>query len=394
MTYRKFGTEWRVQLVQLFSFAGGANQDDQKTRRFTLFPFYFQQRSKDPALNYTALVPFYGHLKNRLFRDEATFVMLPLYLKTRKKDVVTWNYLFPFFDIRHGDHLTGWQVWPFVGREDKTATLRTNNLDELETVGGYHHLFAGWPIFIKDEAGLGTTNLQERLTIVPFYTQMHSPARDETNYGWPFGYMHVEDREKNYSERSLFWPFFVSAHGSKTETRVFPFFSHAKNADLESRGYMWPVYSWHDQKGPSFERERTRILFFLYSDILQRNTESGVNLHRVDFWPLYTFRHDMDGNRRLQIFAPLEPLLPNNRAIPREYSQLWSVWRWEKNEKTGAASQSLLWNLYRREAAGRNKKCSLLFGLFRYQSNAEGTRWSVFWLPLNHKRPQPAARHS
>ena len=63
---------------------------------------YFQQRSSDPALNYTAVVPFYGHLENRFFRDEISFVMFPLYVRSRKSDVVTDNYLFPFFHLRHG----------------------------------------------------------------------------------------------------------------------------------------------------------------------------------------------------------------------------------------------------------------------------------------------------
>jgi hypothetical protein len=392
--YRRFGSEWRLHFAQMLSFSGGLTQQEQRTRQFTLFPFYFQQRSDDPALRYTALVPFYGHLKNRLFRDEATFVMLPLYLETRKKDVITDNYLFPVFHRRHGDHLTGWQVWPLAGQERKAPTVRTNRLDELETVGGYDRLFAAWPFFFQDELGLGTTNVVERLTLVPFYTRMRSPARDETNYGWPLGFMQIEDRQKKFSERSLFWPLFVSARGSKVETRVFPFFSHAKSTNLESRFYVWPVYSWHDQKVAAFDRQRTRILFFLYSDILARKTDGGVDLHRADGWPLFAYRHEKNGNRRLQVFAPLEPLFPNNRAILREYSQVWSVWRWEKNGKTGTASQAVLWNLYRRETAGRNKNCSLLFGLFRYQSTAEGTSWRVCGLPLNHKRTQPGAPRS
>jgi hypothetical protein len=88
-TYDRFGSEYRVQLGQLISFAGGQNQKENIQKRFTLFPVYFHQRSLDPALNYTALLPFYGQVRNRLFRDEINFVMLPLYLQTRKKDVVT-----------------------------------------------------------------------------------------------------------------------------------------------------------------------------------------------------------------------------------------------------------------------------------------------------------------
>ena len=76
----------------------------------------------------------------------------------------------------------------------------------------------------------------------------------------------------------------------------------------------------------------------------------------------------MDRSERLQALAMLEPFFPNNRTMAREYSQIWSLWRSEKNPNTGAASQSLLWNLYRHENDPGTKKTSLLFGLFQYQS--------------------------
>ena len=117
------------------------NPQDLPGRRFTLFPIYFQQRSPDTNENYTALVPFYGHLKDRLFRDEIFFVMFPIYSETRKRDVVTDNYLFPFFDLRHGDGLHGWQFWPLVGAEHKDVTTRTNGFGETEIIGGHDKFF-------------------------------------------------------------------------------------------------------------------------------------------------------------------------------------------------------------------------------------------------------------
>ena len=47
--------------------------------------------------------PLYGHLQNRLFRDEIFFVLFPVYGESRKRDVVTDNYLYPFFHLRHGE---------------------------------------------------------------------------------------------------------------------------------------------------------------------------------------------------------------------------------------------------------------------------------------------------
>src|ERR1043165_1797656 len=105
LTYDRFGSEYRWQLIQLLSLSGGRNQDGVPKTRFTLFPFYFQQRSSDASPNYTAPMPFSGRIKQRLFRDEIFFVMLPFYIQTRKRDVVTDNFPYPFFHIRHGNAL-------------------------------------------------------------------------------------------------------------------------------------------------------------------------------------------------------------------------------------------------------------------------------------------------
>jgi hypothetical protein len=419
-TYRQFGREYRTQFLQLFSFSGGQADLENGVRQFTIFPFYFQQRGPDTNLNYTAVVPFYGELKNRLFRDETKFLLFPLYSETRKKDVVTDNYLYPVFDVRRGDHLTGWQFWPVVGVEHKAPTLRTNMLDEVETVGGFDKYFAVWPVYFKNREGLGATNEQSSLTVVPFYSHTLSATRDETSYGWPMGYNVIEDTQKKYVEHDFFWPFFVFAHGDKRVTRVFPFYSQSHvnggggsfsglfgsssiggtnaqppgKSDLESDFFLWPIYKFNRLETGTLERRRTRILFFLYSDTAETNNASDVKVHRTDFWPFYSYHRDMDGNERWQALAILEPFFPNNRSITREYAQLWSLWRCEKNRQSGASSQSLLNNLYRREETPRSKNFSLFFGLFQYQSGAEGRRWRVCHVTVKKKAAGAAAPES
>jgi len=386
LTYDRFGDEKRVQFLQLLSFAGGQNQMGKIESRFTIFPIYFQQRSGDPELNYTAFLPFYGNLKNRFFRDEVHFVMFPLYVQTRKKDVITDNYLLPFFDIRHGDGLRGWQFWPIVGMEHKERMTRTNTFDEVQVVAGHEKLFVLWPFFFRNTLGIGTTNLQTQNVLLPFYSIQHSAARDSTSYFWPLGFTKTVDREKKYREWGAPWPLVVFARGEgKTVNRFWPLFGQAKNQYLESDFYLWPVYKYNRATADPLDRERTRIMFFLYSDLIERNLQTHTALRRVDLWPLFTSRHDHNGSERLQILAPLEPLLPNNKSIERNYSPIWSIWRQEKNPKTGAASQSLLWNLYRLEAKPESKKCSLLFGLIQYQSDPDGRRWRLFYLPLGRQ---------
>ena len=84
--------------------------------------------------------------------------MFPIYGQSQKKDVVTDNYLFPFFHVRHGDGLHGWQFWPLVGNEHKDVTTLTNGFGDTSIVGGHDDFFALWPIYFKTTEGIGTND--------------------------------------------------------------------------------------------------------------------------------------------------------------------------------------------------------------------------------------------
>jgi hypothetical protein len=391
VTYVRFGEEYRWQFFQLFNLAGGRDLDKNSTHRFSLFPIYFQQRSTDPGQNYTAVFPIYGELKHRFFRDEIDFTLFPLYSKTRKKDVVTYNMPYPFFHLRHGDGLQGWQLLPLAGHEHKEVTSRTNGFGETQVVGGHDDSFIMWPFFTRATNGIGTDNVVAQQGLLPFYSLYRSKLRDSTSFGWPLGVTHTVDREKKYEEWDAPWPLVEFAHGEgKTEKRVWPFYSRAKNQFLEAGWYLWPVYKYNRVTSAPLDRERTRILFFLYSRVNERNSDTGRAFQRTDFMPLFTHRRDFNGNERLQILSILEPIFPTNETIERDYGPLYSLWRSEKNPRTGEASQSLLWNLYRREVTPHSKKISLLLGLFQYQTGIEGARWRVCYIPIGHgRKPLP-----
>ncbi len=241
MTYDRYGDQFRWQLGQVLSFAGGPMQTESARNRFTIFPLYFQQRSSDPSQDYTALVPFYGHLRHRLFRDEIFFVMFPFYGRTDKKGVVTWNYVYPFFHLREGPGLHGWQLWPLVGREHKDVTTVTNGFNDLITVPGHDSFFALWPIYFKDQNGIGSDNPSKEIAVLPAFAMQRSPQRDSTTVLWPF-FSRIDDRGKKYREWDMPWPLIVKARGEgKHTTRVWPLFSWARSPTLESDFFLWPV---------------------------------------------------------------------------------------------------------------------------------------------------------
>src|SRR5665213_870105 len=195
-------------------------------------------------------------------------------------------------------------------------------------------------------------------------------------------------RAKKYHEWQGPWPFVIFARGEgKHTSRVFPLFSQSHNGTMESDSYLWPLYTFRRTQAAPLDQQRTRVLIYLYSRLTEKNTETGAERTRLDMWPFFTWHRDFNGNERLQILAPLEPAVPDNRGIERNWSPLWSLWRAENNRKTGARSQSFLWNLYRRDTAPEHKKVSLLFGLFQYQSNKESEQTKLFYVTVLQTRP-------
>ena len=388
LTYRRYGTQYRWQLAQVFSLFGGESPPDlQGNRQFTLFPIYFQQRSPNPADNYTALMPFYGHIKNRLFRDEIFVVMFPIYSQTHRRDMVTDNYLYPIFDVHRGDGLRGWEVWPLVGNEHKDVTMRTNGFGEIEIIPGHDNFFALWPIHFSQNTGIGSENPSRYRADLPFYSLLRSPQRDSTSVLWPF-FTWVDDRGQKYREWQMPYPVVVISRGpGKTTTRFWPLFSRSHNESLETDYYLWPLYRYDGIHADPLDYGRTRILLYCFVNKKEKNLETGALLHRVDLWPLFTYQQDFNGDQRLQILAPIEPWLPGNVGVERSWSPLWSVWRAETSPKRGTTSRSLLWNLYRCDKAPASRRYSFMFGLFQYQSNPEGEAVRLFYIPIVKTKP-------
>ena len=106
----------------------------------------------------------------------------------------------------------------------------------------------------------------------------------------------------------------------------------------------------------------------------------------------------MDGRKYLQVMAIVEPWLPNNTHIPRLFSPVYSFWRQEENPKTGMKTKSLLWNLYRSEVRRApamdskimvSRKVSMFFGLYQHESNFEGNRTRLFYIPVSNHKTNP-----
>lgn len=391
VTYARYGSESKLQIFQVLSFSGGQTQEGHHDRTWTIFPFFFLRQSEDPARRYAALWPVYGRLQNRLFRDETRFLLWPLYVQTRKGDVVTDNFLAPFVHLRRGEGLSGWQFWPFYGREIKKLTWQTNTTGQVEPVGGHEKRFVLWPFYGRADLGLGTTNQIHQWALLPFYSALDSSARTSRTWFWPFGVMRTEDRTIGYRQTAVLWPVYIRARGpGKYEDRFWPFYGDTRYAERRSRFLLWPLWSQRRIQSEPLQRERDQFGLILYRRVVSYREDTGAEDRLLSLWPLYVRKTNTEGQAWAQAPAPLTALLPNNQKVRQLYGHVFGLWRSESDTSTGRHTTSVLWNLYRREQSPERKKCSLLFGLVQYESGPKGRGWKLFFLPLGGgKDPRP-----
>ncbi len=185
------------------------------------------------------------------------------------------------------------------------------------------------------------------------------------------------------------WPFVIFARGEgKTTSRIWPLFSQSHNNELESDSYLWPLYQFHRTHSDPLDLQRTRVLFYIF-EIRSRQTllpvrASGAWMHGR-FLPIIVILTAITVCKFSRCWS--QSCRPT-RGIEHNWSPLWSIWVSENNPKTGAHSQSFLWNLYRHESTPTSRKCSLLFGLFQYQSDTKAKSLRLFYTPVMKPHPK------
>jgi hypothetical protein len=234
---------------------------------------------------------------------------------------------------------------------------------------------------------LGTPNPVRQRVLLPFFSHQLSRAKDIRTYLWPIGLTLTDDRSQQYSQTDIAWPLISFGRGPERQLdRVFPLFSRDHRETRDSLSILWPVYQQRSSSSETLKRDAVRLLLGVYCDETLQNLQAGKTAARTDLWPLFITRRDMEGRERFQILALLEPFLPHNDGVRRNYSPLWSIWRSESDKQAGKQSCSFLWNLYRCERTPTTRRFSLMFGLVQHGTSPEGSWWR--WLHLFGGKPE------
>lgn len=381
-SYRTAPDNTRFNAIHLLSGDFGSRESG-SSNRFHLFPFLFYGSGEEGSERYFGLFPFGGTIKGWFGRDAIHFALFPLYSRTYQQGRRTDNLLWPFFAQIRGEEEQGFKIWPLYGQSRKT--------------GVYAKRFFLWPIFFFEDNGLDTENPTSKRAAWPFYVSSESPQESYRSWLWPF-FSRLENRPKAYTELSLLWPLVRITRGeTRHGLRLLPFYADETVAANRKRWFGWPLYKIEETQTDRFYRVRHRVLFFLYSDLVEKQLTTGSEKRRIDFWPLFGYSRK-EGVSHLHVLSFLEPFFPENRGIENSWAPLWRFYQ-QKWDSHGNRVVSLFWNLYWQEKRGdalawelfplveysrnhrQERHLSLLKGLLQYHSGVEGRKLRLFYLP-------------
>ncbi len=388
-TRNSFGDESRHQILQLLSWTTTAPEKkiskNHVARGFTLFPIYFYRQKTSTTPGYWALVPIYGTLRNRLFKDIIEFSLFPLYARTVKTGLVTKNFLYPFFHLRTGKETKGWGFWPLVGHEKRNSYQKLNSWNEMEDVQGYSKEFFIWPFGFRNILDKSDGTKSKEYAIIPLFRSLRSKDRDSTTLGWPF-FTYTHDREQKYKEWAFPWPLVIFSRGAgKKLNRVWPFYSYGEKGAARSGFLLWPFYLKRTIDSQPLYKTRDRILFFLYSKTKVKNVETGNQSRRESLWPLFTSSSDLEGNSVFSTLSILEPLLPADDELHRSWGPLWTLYKKRKNQKDNSVEWNSFLNIFQGYKNQEKRSWKFLYGLVSREKTKSTKCWKLFGFPITKK---------
>ncbi len=364
------------------------NEDGVEEIDWAVLPPFFLGGSGTPENSYFSFFPFYGTLRDFFTYDEIHYVLFPLYGSTRKQpgDRRAWAVLFPITGWGRGDDgASWWRFWPFYG---------TSSYE-----GHYDRTFVLWPFWHTEENQLNSANPSRERLLWPLYGQIDQGALHARSVLWPF-FGWEWNVETGYSAWDGPWPlvrFVRNGSGRPYEhTRVLPLYSSYRGTEIDSTVYLWPIIWLRDETSADSEKSSIYVVpFFVRSRALHRRFDpvtASATEHRAStdlIWPLYQGTLEPDGHGRDEVLWPLP--YPKLHGFRENWFPFFSLFSREV-APDGAVSTRFFLDLFRSEVNDRETRWSvpilggrrstsdgrvewsLLLGLLRWESSADGTR--------------------
>lgn len=389
LTHRTFDGDTKLQLlVYLFYYKSDLRQSGFREREYTLFPFVYGRHAEDSERSFFAVFPLAGKMNHKYGKDEISFFLFPLYLRTKNYGMTNNNVLWPFFGSYSGEGVSGGRFWPLYGHREKE--------DEFKDT------FALWPVYMNREKNFYGSTVSST-ALLPFYYGVDMPGRKQRTYVWPF-FTTVNDTNEGFRRWDMPWPFITYASGSINTKRIWPLYSLRKEKDYETGFIMWPLLGYERYQFLEHVRVKRTFGLFIFKEIIETpSKEGGKSGKSVHLWPLFSSRTMPDGESYFRFLSILETFLGENPPRERNWSPFWRLFEWRMDAE-GNQKSSLLWNTIRTERTsdGAKKfelrpivpvisfedskdrsKLYILGGLFGYKSTPEKKTVRILFIPVN-----------
>lgn len=399
--------EDRVEVEWLFPMGHYERKGEDKRIRF--YPFYLREVRVDPdgfkhdttvcfppglfagshpvRGDFVYLFPFGGKMHGLFGKDEIVGVFFPLYGWTRDRGVETHHFLFPLIAWWSGGDekatQEGFRILPFYGHQKK-VTAEGVTVFERNTIL--------WPFISWVHSGKNSRNPFDSIFIFPFWGKTRSDWRDEDTVLWPF-FRYTHDKQKNYVEWRLPFPFFYYGHedetpGAVAQSRfdIWPFFGVRTRGETFYRQFaLWPIQRYERQETDDYVDTRFWIVPFVYtmSRVSKKNpnapNEPEWSARKTRVWPFVRYKRTKEGDVECHALCPLwfDDVSLNFDTI---LDPLYRIFRYV-DRKDGTNEVDVLLGLYasRRKPDG-SSSWNVLGGLFGHKTSAAGEgSVRLFW---------------
>lgn len=329
-------SDWRV----LTAFGHDDDVSDPASPyRVWLLPLVFLGRN-DSGQDYGAVFPLGGRIDNWFGRDEVSFILFPLYARSRLNDLQTHHVLWPLISRTTGKDVKQTRVFPFYG-----YSRRPDAMDR-------------------------------RFVLWPFWTQVRDRRPGESGGGF------------------MLFPVIghVRMKGQETWMWLPPLFRYTKGEGGASGGCPWPLVQWERGKRdkmyvwPIYGRRSAdgdTVSFWVWPFIWRGRTEQGGELRqRFRVFPLYAQEsRQVKGGDAVRVsdrYVSVWPLLSYNRQESNTVVRMLDLWPFRD---TAPVERNLApwWTVFSRYRSDEGTGGRVLWGLARWSTSYDGRRYrSVF----------------
>lgn len=356
--------------------------DPESPYRAWVLPIYYQGRDRRDR-GYFAFFPIGGTIKDFLGRDDVTFALFPLMVKTTFEDLDTLHLAWPIFKR---------------GVSDDTDRLRVFPLYQHNRMEDQHRkLSILWPIWNSVEY---TRAEHEGSGYILFPLWGHIDVPDEETWMVlpPLFRFTVSD---TLNRSYVPYPLFQFSSGEVEKAYAMPLWGSKIMGGSSRTFFLWPIF-WRMQidKGDAVTRRTFVLPVFFLTTTRERSLESDgdgeVRRRNLHLWPVFSYRRD--GAASVTRAFDLWP--PSWRGpIERNFAPFWSVY--VRTWADDAVSEEVLWGLYRRyvrgddecywsvfpfvqgrsrHGASEERSLTVLKGLLGYRRTPHGRSWRLLYL--------------